>query len=179
MMNKIIFTLLLFLLVISCKQNSENELKTQIVKQDIIDVVNGIFINTDERKWAVVESYFADNVELDYTSMVGGKPASLTPKQIIESWKGILPGFESTHHKIGNYVVKNNNDQANLFCYGTASHYLPVEDGRPLWIVVGTYDFHLAKKNDEWKVDKMKFNYKYQSGNLNLPILASEKLKGQ
>jgi hypothetical protein len=74
-----------------------------------------------------------------------------------------------------NYI----NDAADLFYYGTASHYLPVEDGDPLWVVVGTYNFHLVKKNDEWKVDRMKFNFKYQSGNLNLPAAAQARVKAK
>jgi hypothetical protein len=179
-MKKIIVSFLICPLIISCKQNPEkemNELQTFIEKQNATDVVNSIFINTDERNWGEVEACFADTVKLDYTSMVGGEPALLIPQQIIESWKGILPGFESTHHQIGNCAVKIINNKADLSCYGTASHYLPVEVGDPLWIVDGTYDFHLINKKDEWKVDKMKFYFKYQTGNTNLPAAAQEKLK--
>ena len=62
-----------------------------------------------------------------------------------------------------------------MFCYGTASHYFQNELGEDVWIVVGTYDFDLEKIDTEWKVKKMKFNFKYQDGNLELPKLVQEK----
>jgi len=145
-------------------------------RQDIVDTVNAIFVNTDERQWDKVASLFSDRVLLDYTSMAGGLPATLTPPEIIAAWKGILPGFKATHHQVGNYQISVQGNHADVFCYGTATHFLPNDKGSSLWTVVGTYDFHLTKSGDTWKVDKMKFNLKYQDGNIALPTLAQQSL---
>src|SRR5690606_13002107 len=100
-------------------------------------------------------------VLLDYTSMVGGEPANVKPDQIIDSWKELLPGFDKTHHQLGNYLIEINSNQATVFCYGTATHYLVNETGNNLWSVVGGYNFELNKQENTWRITKMKFNFKY------------------
>ncbi len=132
------------------------------------NVVVQLFIATDQKEWDTAKDCFTETVLLDYSSMSGQPAAELSPEQIISSWKGILPGFESTHHQTGNYQVSRQDDTAHVFCYGTASHYLDDEEGS-LWVVVGTYDFELAKVgNDTWKITSMKFNFKFQDGNTSL-----------
>jgi hypothetical protein len=145
--------------------------------QQIIETVNQLFISTDNRDWEKVTKAFNDTVLLDYTSMAGGQPANLSPNQIIESWKGIMPGFDHTHHQLGNYLVHTENETGKVFCYGTATHYLANESKNNLWTVVGSYDFELKRVGGNWRISKMKFNLKYMDGNLDLPKLAQEKLK--
>lgn len=146
-------------------------------RQAVLETVNKLFIKTDARRWEQVMEIFADSVLLDYTSMAGGEPATLTPEQIVAAWKGFLPGFEATHHQIGNYLIKVKDNHADVFCYGTATHYLPNESGKSVWIVVGSYDFHLTQSGGNWRVDRMKFNFKYQDGNTSLPAIAQKKVK--
>ncbi|KUG09968.1 nuclear transport factor 2 family protein [Solirubrum puertoriconensis] len=136
-----------------------------------------IFIGADEHDWNRVQAAFAPEVLLDYSSMSGGEPATLTPAQVVESWQGILPGFEHTHHQLGNFDVQLSADEATVFCYGTATHYLPQPIGGSVWTVVGTYHLHLVRLGDTWKADQMTFNFKYQDGNLELPKLAIERAK--
>lgn len=139
-------------------------------------IIHQFFTATDQQDWKTVESSFAPNVQLDYSSMTGLPAASITPTAIIESWKGILPGFDHTHHQVGNFIIKNSTeDTASVFCYGTATHYLDNKDGK-LWVVVGSYDFDLEYHNNQWQITTMTFNFKYQSGNLNLPQLAIKRL---
>jgi hypothetical protein len=87
-----------------------------------------------------------------------------------------VPGFEATHHQLGNHRITLDGDQADVFCYGTATHSLPEGNG-PLWTVVGTYNFHLTKSGKTWRVDTMKFNLKYQDGNTALPELAQKRIR--
>ena len=114
---------------------------------------------------------------LDYSSLNGTPAVSLTPQQITSSWKTILPGFEHTHHQVGNFIENINGDQADVFCYGTATHYLSDEAGS-VWSVVGTYEFVLQKSSDDsWKITSMKFNFKYQDGNTHLPEKAIQSIQ--
>ena len=133
-------------------------------KLQAIETVNQLFIGVDERNWEQVSKVFADTVLLDYTSMAGGEPALLTSQQIIDSWKGVLPGFDTTHHQLGNY-------------YGTATHYLANESGKNVWTVVGTYNLELSEANGVLKITGMKFNLKYMDGNSVLAQMAQERLK--
>lgn len=145
-------------------------------RQEIIQTVQRIFIHTDSRNWEEVKNQFSDQVLLDYTSMVGGSPSTHTPQAIVDSWKGLLPGFEHTQHDLSNFEVSIRRDEADVSHYGTAWHYLPNEEGGDVWKVVGTYDHHLVKRNERWKVDQMRFNLKFMDGNVDLPRFARERL---
>lgn len=146
-------------------------------KITIIETVNKLFIAVDERDWDIVSSVFDDTVLLDYTSMAGGVPANLTSSQIIESWKEILPGFDKTHHQLGNYQVDIDSKNIQVFCYGTATHYLKNESNNNIWTVVGSYNFELQEKDSNIKITKMKFNLKYIDGNSDLARIAQERMK--
>jgi len=141
-----------------------------------IEAVNRLFIAADNRNWPVVSNSLSNEVLLDYTSMAGGEPATLKASQIIEAWRALLPGFEKTHHQLGNHIVTVSGNEAKVFCYGTATHLLKNDSNNNFWIVVGSYDFDL-KKEGVWRISKMKFNLKYLDGNLELPKLAQERIK--
>ena len=144
--------------------------------ETINERVAQLFIATDNKEWAKVESIFAEEVELDYSSMNGNPAVNLSPEQITGSWKTILPGFTHTHHQLGNFITKVKENRAEVFCYGTATHFLEHQDGN-VWTVVGSYNFELVQKDNNWNVTKMKFNFKYMDGNSNLPQAAMESVK--
>lgn len=131
--------------------------------------VTTLFVATDARNWEQVKAVFDTQVTLDYSSMNGNPAAHLNPQQIVDAWQGILPGFEYTHHQLGNFMTQVNESKAYVFCYGTATHYLPNVQGN-IWTVVGTYEFDLIQnEKGEWLITTMKFNFKYQDGNTALP----------
>lgn len=146
-------------------------------KELVIEIVNKLFIAVDNRDWDMVERIFDKTVLLDYTSMTGGEPAEFTPNQIISSWKETLPGFDSTHHQLGNYVIELDGDKAKVFCYGTATHYLENSSNNNLWVVVGSYELEVEFKNNSLQIKSMKFNLKYIEGNKELPEMAQARLK--
>ncbi|WP_338237303.1 nuclear transport factor 2 family protein [Persicobacter diffluens] len=144
--------------------------------ETVNNTVVQLFIATDQRDWEALDQLFAPEVELDYLSMSGSPAAKLSPQEIADSWKAVLPGFEFTHHQLGNILTTVEGGYAHVFCYGTATHFLTDEAGN-VWTVVGTYDFDLHKQVGAWKITKMKFNFKYQDGNTGLPVKAMEKAK--
>lgn len=145
-------------------------------KQRIIETIQNIFSSVDERDWQKVQTAMEAEVYLDYTSLAGGSPATLKREAIVESWKGVLPGFQSTHHQIGNFQVDIDGNTAKASFSGLALHYLSGET----WTVVGTYDFALAKNTKgEWSIEKMKLNLQKQDGNLELPKLATQNVKNR
>ena len=72
----------------------EEEYKKLQDSLEIINIINNIGIFVDNLDWNSLKSLFNDEILLDYTSMIGGEPANMTPEQIIESWKELLPGFD-------------------------------------------------------------------------------------
>jgi hypothetical protein len=181
-MRKTIFLFLLISLLTGCqetnkKQTHEMTKPGNMDNHEIIETVNKLFISVDNRDWKNVKAIFNDTVLLDYTSMAGGQPAQLASDQIIDSWKSVMPGFDNTHHQVGNYIIETDSLVAKVFCYGTATHYLANESKKNLWTVVGSYDLELQTVGESWRITKMKFNLKYIDGNSELPKLAQERLK--
>lgn len=146
-----------------------------VIRMNLEEVIYHLFIAVDSRDWKAVKECFADRLLLDYSSMNGQPAVELTADEMIAGWKTVLPGFSFTHHQLGNMLTKDEETVGTVFCYGTASHYLEHEKGN-VWIVVGSYDFELAKNNSNWKVTKMRFNFKYQEGNKELPAAASARI---
>ena len=141
--------------------------------------VTQLFVATDQQNWEAVTAVFAETVTLDYASMNGNPASALTPEQIVTAWQGILPGFEHTHHQLGNFLVEQTDTTAHVHCYGTASHYLPHEDGN-VWLVVGSYDLDLKQReNGTWAITAMTFNFKYQDGNTALAQAAIKNVQNK
>ena len=153
-----------------------NKIGAQSMQLEIKETILKLFIYTDEKKWDNLQKEFAEKVLLDYSSFTGNEASEVTPKQISDSWSSFLPLFNSTHHQISNFLIEQSGNRATVYCYGTATHYFPNKSGNDIWTVVGTYDFDLEKIDSDWKVKTMKFNFKYQAGNTDLPKLVQEKI---
>lgn len=139
----------------------------------IILTITTLFLGADERNWSKVENVMSNVVLLDYTSFVGGEPLNLTPKQITESWANFLPGFDKTSHQLSDFNVVINNETAIITYTGKADHFI----GSEIWTVEGTYESELKKIDNKWLVTKLKFNFGKQTGNLDLPAKATERMK--
>jgi hypothetical protein len=166
---------LLMTIVVACSHAQDTKLtalETQtnalIEEKNVVKTVNRLFVSTDNRDWEGVKACFADKVVLDVTSMVGGAPNQLTPQQIADAWAQGLRGLKAIHHQAGNYDVALKADEADVFCYGIAFHYLPNITGKNTRTFVGSYNFHLIKAGADWKIDIFKYNLKYIDGNLEL-----------
>ena len=134
----------------------------------IIETITNLFVGTDERDWARVRRCFATRVLFDMTSLAGGEPSTLTPQEIADGWdKGLKP-IQSVHHQAGNFLVRVGGDEADAFCYAVAYHYRPVKSGQNTRVFVGSYEFHLVRTFEQWKIDAFKFNLKFIDGNPNL-----------
>ena len=177
-MKKIlVITILMGLLVNACSnlsgnRTSESEMMGKyhdlLQKEEVREVVTRLFISTDNRDWDAVGRLFAAEVLFDMTSMVGGEPVKLTRQKIVASWEKGLKPLKAIHHQAGNFIVKINQSEATVFCYGIASHYLPNNTNQNTRVFVGSYNFHLIKSGENWQIDQFKFNLKYIDGNPNL-----------
>jgi hypothetical protein len=112
-----------------------------------------------------VKKCFTDTVLLDMTSIVGGDPSTVTSQNIVDGWDNGLKALKAIHHQVGNYVVTISGNEADVFCYGIATHYLPNNTNRNVRTFVGSYDLHLLKVGDTWRIDKFKNDLKYMDGN--------------
>ncbi|HXV14630.1 MAG TPA: nuclear transport factor 2 family protein [Candidatus Krumholzibacteria bacterium] len=145
------------------------EIDNLIDRANIVDVINTLFVGTDNRNWDVVRNCFAPSVLFDMSSLGAGEPHHMTPNEIVAAWDAGLKPMQAIHHQVGNYLVTVDGPKsASAFCYGIAIHYLPNPTHANTRTFVGSYDFGLTKENGRWKIEKFKFTLKYVDGNLKL-----------
>lgn len=141
-----------------------------IKRQQVVDVVNQLFIQTDNRNWLMVEKCFTDQVEMDMGSLTGRDPETLTPQEITARWDENLRDIKALHHQLGNFVVDVlGPDHAHVFCYGIAYHFKPIESGRNTRAFVGSYEFDVERGEDDlWRISSFWFDCKFVDGNVDL-----------
>ena len=139
-------------------------------KEKVIDTVNNLFLNADKHNWQQVQQAFGDSVVMDFTSMNGGSPATMSGKQIADAWASFLPGFNSTHHQLSGFKISLKQDSATAEYFGHADHHL----GNETWVVEANYTTELKNKNGNWYIISHILHLIKQSGNTSLPKLAAE-----
>ena len=73
----------------------------------ITGTINKLFLATDNRDWPMIESLFVDKVAFDMTSLAGGEPKTLSPKEIVAGWNAGLKDLKTIHHQSGNFEHVN------------------------------------------------------------------------
>lgn len=146
--------------------------------QDITNAVHRFFAAVDARDWDAARVLMTDPFHLDYSSFGAGPGADLDPADILTGWKGMLPGFDATHHQLGPLDIEVEGDRALVRCNVTATHHIAGADGGTLWTVYGGYILTLNKA-DGWKLAANIFNFKFLAGNPELPALAQARAAAQ
>lgn len=122
--------------------------------------INGYAALADQGAYQHLGRLFADKLVVDYTSLWGGEPATVSNVDLMKQWSGFLPGFDTTYHDLSNLNVQVEGDKATASVDFTASHYLA--DGH--WQVSGSYEYKLNRANDNWVINSVKLNYKDEAG---------------
>src|SRR5579871_3408482 len=97
--------------------------------KNIASTITRLFAGADKRDWPDVENTMDDKVLLDYTSMSGGSPAWLTPRQITDAWAAFLPGFDRTNHQLSDFEINEGRDSSTAHYKGKAEHFI----GKEIW----------------------------------------------
>ena len=136
-------------------------------REQIIETVNKLFVYTDNQEWTKLQKeVFMANIELDMISMGAEKPEQVSSREICYRWEQAFEELDAIHHQAGNYLVKIIGDQAEVYAYSIATHFKESAKKGKTREYVGSYDIHLSKLSEGWRVDKFKYNLKYSTGNL-------------
>lgn len=146
----------------------EDSLRRLLEKDAVIGTVNRLFRSVDDRDWDVAEDCLAPRVDFDMSSLTGEAPAVLGSADIVAVWREALSHLAAVHHQSGNHEVEVSGEEASLFCYGTAFHFLPNASGRNTRMFVGTYDMRLRKHRGAWRIHRLRYDSKFLDGNLDL-----------
>ncbi|AKN72662.1 hypothetical protein QR97_25415 [Streptomyces sp. PBH53] len=116
---------------------------------DVIDTCNRMAWYADRRRWDALTDVFADKVTLDYTSLNGGEPVTLTPAQIIKGWRAGLGAYDATQHLLGSHLVAVDGDGAVCTATFQATH---LKSDGSWWTLGGDYRFDLARAAVGWRI---------------------------
>lgn len=115
----------------------------------------------DLQDWDRLERCFADRLTVDYTSLWGGEPQEMGRGELLEQWKGLLPGFDATQHELGPISVYVEGDEARADAPVSGTHLL---DGSA-WMVEGRYHCRLLREaDDDWRNVSLTYLNESESG---------------
>ena len=138
------------------------------VRDEIVEVVNRLFIYTDMQEWDKLQKeVFTNSVEFDMSSM-GGDKAEKPAKEICETWEAGFAGIDSINHLAGNYVTQIEHQTAAVFAYATATHFKKAATKGRTREFTGTYNIGLTKTALGWRINQFRYNLKYATGNIEL-----------
>ncbi len=132
------------------------------------DALVAMFFAADRHAWAAVRAYLAETLSLDYTSLNGGEPASVSADGLVEAWKAFLPGFDVTHHQLSVVSSRAVSNGIEVVANGTATHRLASVTGESLWTIAGYYTAVLGRAGDRWVISSLVFTCTWGSGNREL-----------
>jgi len=145
--------------------------ETQVDVAEIIRVVDALDAAVDAKDWATARGLFTDRIEVDFTSLFGGEPASIPADGLIASWSDNLKPSKTSFHLRGNHrVTFIDRDRAILQSHGYAwnrmeAGALAENGGNPLWEVWGTYEHRLVRTGKTWKIAAMTLTISAERGN--------------
>lgn len=127
-----------------------------------------IEVAVDRKDWAKARSYFADTIRVDFTSLVGGQPATIPADALIAGWSANLKGDKQSLHIRGGALVTINGDRATVQSNGYAWNKKPgAPDGSgELWEVWGAYTHELTRTPLGWKVTAFTFVKTHERGSM-------------
>lgn len=157
----IYFSLFLYLILLSGCAHQNSQIEQLIERHAVEDTVNKLFMATDKKDWKEIQRIFTEKVQFDMSSLTGEAPALKDSKEIVAVWEKNLTPVVAVHHQSGNFLTEIKGAEATVYCYGMATHYKnPALKNTVTWFV-GSYDYHLIKSNDGWRIDLIRFNKKY------------------
>jgi hypothetical protein len=158
------------------------------------EVFTAMLHGVDTLDWTAVRACFADRIDVDYTSLWGGEPATVDVDDIIADWTELATGFDATQHLTGPFVVTSASEQT-VACTTTvrAYHHVVEDGGASTWMVSGRYDIRLERENRHrggddpddvdslvadrvpWRIAAITLHLAYEDGDRRLTDLARKR----
>ncbi|WP_298835817.1 nuclear transport factor 2 family protein [uncultured Roseobacter sp.] len=138
---------------------------------EMIRIADTIDAAVDAKDWALARSLFVDEIQVDFTSLVGGAPATIPADALIEGWSANLTDEKASFHLRGNHrITFENAGTATMVSHGYAWNRmergaLTENGGNALWEVWGTYEHSFVRTEEGWRVDGMSFFATAERGN--------------
>ncbi|WP_299651098.1 nuclear transport factor 2 family protein [uncultured Tateyamaria sp.] len=145
--------------------------ETLVDHAEMVRIADALDAAVDAKDWATARSLFTDTITVDFTSLVGGEPATIPADGLIAGWSSNLTAEKTSFHLRGNHRITFENDgSATMQSHGYAWNRmergaLPENGSDPMWEVWGTYEHSFVPTDDGWKIDAMTFVATAERGN--------------
>ena len=139
------------------------------------NVFTGMLHAFDAKNWREVRQAFADDVDVDYSSLFGVRAARTSADELVSGWQRFASGLDATQHITGPVVTSPQASGLKASTHVRAYHRMTGVGGGDIWIVAGHYDVQLRPLGGVWKIAGLTLTVFYQEGNLDLPALAQER----
>ena len=133
-------------------------------EMEVRRVVDEIDNTCDEKDLPACRALFADEADVDFTSLAGGEPARLKADDLIDAWRTNLFAEKKTYHQRGNHRVELSGDRARVVSKAYAFNKIEAGEAAGFWEVWGNYTHTLVKTDGGWKCDGMKLEVVHQRG---------------
>jgi hypothetical protein len=143
------------------QQLSERKLADELAIRLVVDEIDNA---CDAKDWEKCRAFFADEVEVDFTSLAGGEPARVSGDELIDAWKTNLFAEKKTYHQRGNHRIELAADKATVFSKAYAFNLLESGAVTGLWEVWGNYTHEMIRTQTGWKCAGMKLEVVHQRG---------------
>ena len=151
-------------------QGSPVTAKTLVDQAEMIRIADSLDAAVDAKDWPLARSFFTDQIDVDFTSLVGGEPATIAADGLIAGWSSNLTAEKESFHLRGNHrITFTADDSAVMLSHGYAWNRmergaLPENGGDPLWEVWGTYEHGFERVDGVWKINAMTFTATAERG---------------
>ncbi len=140
----------------------------------ITDVVASMLHAVDDLDWEAIRARFTTELEIDYTSLWGGDPETVTIDELLARWQRLLPGFDVTQHLIGPVVVSGGDEDA-ISCTTNVRGYHRLAGAT--WMAAGRYDMRLVRSGgSEWRIAALTLRCYYEEGDRALVDAATQRV---
>jgi len=145
--------------------------ETVVDTAEMIRIADAIDAAVDAKDWDLTRGFFTDEIDVDFTSLTGGEPATIPADALIAGWRANLTETKTSLHIRGNHrIVFDGPDAARMQSHGYAwnrmeTGALPENGGEPLWEVWGIYEHDFIRTEDGWRVSAMRFFATSERGN--------------
>ncbi|GAB3283052.1 nuclear transport factor 2 family protein [Kineosporia babensis] len=126
-------------------------------RTEIIDVVIKYATSIDAGDWDAFASVFTESVHIDF-SEAGLPPADFAREAFAGFARQGLEAWDARQHISPNHVVEfdeQDSDRAVCHSYMYAQHYKQGAPAGELYLMRGSYDHHLVRTLEGWKITSL------------------------
>ena len=136
-------------------------------EQAIRQIVDLLFISTDQKAWSQARQLFIDGpIEVDMSSLVRGSAVQMTADDLLGGFTVGLHAEKISHHMATNYQITVTGDEAEVWTHGYSwNRLLHYHGGSDLWETWGNYHLSLRRTAQGWRLSAFRYFATYNRGN--------------